>query len=50
MPVSSGQKSLPSVPADVGASSLNCFRISEQRVAFGLEHILKSTEETTRES
>jgi len=44
MPVSSGQKTLSPIPAHVGASSLNCFRISEQRVAFGLEHALKSTE------
>jgi hypothetical protein len=50
MPVSSGQKTLPPIPADVGSSLLNCFRISEQRVAFGLEHMLKSTEEATRES
>jgi hypothetical protein len=50
MPVSSGQKTLPTILADIGASSLNCFRISEQRVAFGLEHMLKPTEEATRES
>lgn len=50
MPVLSGQKTLPHIPADVGASSSNCFRISEQKVAFGLEHMLKPTEEAKMES